>query len=146
MRGVLLFAVALFAFQAGRAWENAEFVIDLDVIPDVVVPTVDPAPVPSTGKRVLITAETSPDSQIDDQLVGVFKSAPLAEWLLSNGWDARFIDDDTTVVRGNEWFGKALGVIEHDKHWIVIANGDKGFSGPLPNTVEGVQELVGKYN
>lgn len=114
-------------------------------------PKPDPAPFPANGLHVLIAYETA---NINPRLANMIASGDLIKYLKGacakepgNGWSAyRIWDKD--VFTGNEaktWQDAMKKVTGKPVPYIVISNGVTGFEGPLPDSVEGIIELVKKY-
>ena len=113
---------------------------------DVPKPDVDNVPFPSEGLRVLIIEETGERATLPGGQQQILLSTHVRGWLKKNTVEKdgfRIWDDDYDAEDGeqdfiNDTWKQAYLVAKKDSDgvlpWLVAANGDKGFSGPLPGT------------
>lgn len=120
----------------------------VDPIPDVPKPPVvisDPAPFKADRLTVLIVEDSGERRNLPASQVGIFTSSKLRKGLVDAGADFRFWSITEDGEHDTAAFREAAKVPRESVPWIVIANGQRGFSGPLPKDAVGVLDLVGKY-
>lgn len=108
-------------------------------------PDVDPAPFPSTGLSVLIVEETADRRELPLSQLSVLTSVLLREKVTQLGGEIRVWDKDIEAEYEASKWREAMRKPRDSLPWIYIANGDKGFSGELPETLEKTIQLVEKY-
>ena len=112
--------------------------------PPVVVEP-DTSPFRSTGLTVLIVEDSTKRRDIPASQVSIFTSSKLDKHMDELGADFRVWNITEDGEHDKEVFRMAAKVPRASVPWIVIAHGKKGFSGPLPSTVDGVIALVDQY-
>jgi len=123
--------------------------------PPVPDPPKPPAPVPVKGLRVLVVQEDTTGAK----LLSIAQSRELNSQAMFDYAKAKFargldgtpefkkVDKDVNIANLNDvwkqffadWQKNANGSVP----WIVVSNGDTGFSGPLPET--GILDLIRRY-
>lgn len=136
--------VALAAsFMAGRVSTRVDLPDWINVVP-IVVPD-DPLPVPGEGRHLVVIYEYQDRPTMTAGQREIMDSVLIRKWLADAKWDVRYLDDDTEFTTESEWFKTALSVPRESLPWVVLSNGERGYSGPLPETVEEFKTLVGGY-
>lgn len=116
--------------------------------------TTDPSPIPDKGLRVLIVWETSSQPTMPDTQRNIlYATAPgsVRDWLVTkcvkvnDTPEFRIIDKDSTMERESKIWQSLFDVERKSYPWIIIANGTRGFSGPLPVTMDETLALLKKY-
>ena len=109
------------------------------------VPDVEPAPFPSSDLAVLVVEETEQRHQLPPSQLNVLTSGILRDYVEESGGEIRVWDQNVDSQYAPEKWREALRKPRDGLPWIYIANGDKGHSGPLPETVEETKYLISKY-
>lgn len=109
------------------------------------IPDVDPAPFPSTGLSVLIVEETEDRGKLPYKQLSVLTSTILRDRVNQLGGEFRVWDQNVDAQFEAEKWREALSKPRDSLPWIYIANGDKGFSGELPEALEDAIKLIEKY-
>src|SRR5690606_24080108 len=125
--------IAFFCFTAALLlwlWSRGDHVVP--------VPDVETLPLPDTGKHALVILESEERGSLSADRLSVLNSAPLRQELYRRGYQLRIWDDDIRVTREDEWFVAAMKLPRESLPWMVIADGNKGVSQPLPSSVEEV--------
>lgn len=99
-------------------------------------PTPDVDPTPGGPVRVLIVSETSTRG---------LRSIVLNDPKIRELQNLRIIDPNSPVDKLPAVWQEAMQLPRTTDQWIVVSNGRRGASQPLPNTVEEILQLVGKY-
>lgn len=141
----LILAAVLIVFAIGRSHVPTVDPNPVDPKPPVVVVEPDTSPFKSEGLTVLIVEDTSKRREIPASQISIFTSSKLDKRLSEFGADFRVWDVTEGGEQDKEVFRLAAKVPRVTVPWIVIAHGKKGFSGPLPSTVDGVIALVDQY-
>lgn len=111
-----------------------------DPTPD---PDVDDAPFPADGLTVLIVEETTERRNLSVGHRSVITSVAMREWFDEHDVVWRIYDKDTEGA--SEPFETALHLPRDSLPWILISNGETGFSGPLPDGVMATIRLIEQY-
>ncbi len=117
----------------------------VDPKPPVVVVEPDTAPFKSEQLSVLIVEDSASRRDLPSSQVNIFTSARLRKHFTDIGADVRFWTISEDGSQDTAVFQQAAKVPRDSVPWIAIAHGRKGFSGPLPTTVDGVIALVDQY-
>jgi len=112
-----------------------------DIPPPVVV---DP-PLPVTGLHVLIVEEMDDRRVLPASQVSIFTSTKLRDWFDANNVQWRMFDDDTDLSLTEQKWQDAMGRPRTATPWIVCSNGQTGYEGPLPKSVDELITLLEKY-
>jgi hypothetical protein len=109
-------------------------------------------PIEGKGLRVLMIEETQDRSKLPPDQTLIFTSGVIADYLNANcakekdGHPAWYIlDKDTDMSNAASVWKKAMKIPHDPTPWILISNGRKGVSRPLPKTVDETQKLIEKY-
>lgn len=114
-------------------------------------PPPSPAPIPLAGYRVLFVEETAERGKLTvGQFRAMFGKAS-RDWLDANtvkengqpGY--RIYDKDQPTAGDLKHWQDAMKRPRSAVPWIVISNGQSGFEGPLPGTIEEIDALLKKY-
>lgn len=126
-----------------RDWQQTQFVIEgpTPAPVDPVEPTTD-NPFSDSAKRVLIVYERDELTTLPESQTEVIYSTKLRNWLRANGFDFRVLDKDVVQVGEDAlvWCD-ALSKYK-DLPWLMVGNGDRGYSGALPETTAKTLELL----
>lgn len=139
----LLLALALFAPAYASGCLDP---LNPDDGGNVIVPNVT-----TDGLRVLIVRETRPNRNVPPSQLSIFTSTELRAYCnqkcaKTNGQpDFRVWDESTDATRDSKDMQALFKVERKSLPWIVVANRRKGFSGPLPKTVEETIALIRRY-
>lgn len=145
--------VRLFDPQAGIKTERAMVTIGQlpkpppvdpvdPVDPDPTDPD-NPPPIPAAGLHVLIVEETADRGKLPAEQAAIFTSQVLADELRKlcpDRW--RILDDDTPTSNLPDVWKSALALQRDRLPWLVVSNGNTGYSGPLPGSVDEVLQIV----
>jgi len=110
-----------------------------------IVDPIDPPPFPSADLSVLIVEESSQRAALPYKQLSVLTSLQIRDYVTESGGEIRVWDKDVDAEYEAEKWRDALSKPRDSLPWIYIANGDKGYSGPLPKDVDKTKELIGKY-
>lgn len=122
------------------------------VPPDPTPPT-PPAPIPVAGFRVLIVYETSKAPSLPEGQRSILYGKAIRDYLdrkCVTGQDGktrewRIWDQDVdTSLAGKVW-QDAMSRKRGSVPWLIVSNGQSGFEGPLPATVDDTLTLLKKY-
>lgn len=102
-------------------------------------------PIPVTSLHVLILEETENRNLLPSSQVLIFTSTKIRKWLGDNGAKWRIWDKDVDATREDKVWQDALKIERGDLPWVIVSDGAKGYSGPLPKTVDEMIELLEKY-
>ncbi len=138
-----LIAIVALAFAAVYSYAEYRGVNLVDV--PGVVNVDDKPPVPGDGFHVLIIEETEDRNQLTGEQSGTIFGAPFRTWMKNVGADFRVWDKDVNAARESEWFRKALDVTRQSTPWLIVSNGKRGFSGPLPTTEAGIKAKIQEF-
>jgi hypothetical protein len=127
--------------------------------PDPPDPPTPDAPFPAPGLTVLTIAELSETGSLPKSQRAILDSPRIMQWCRDNciqlsGMPAyRKCDDDYTdsqLANVPDVLSNAYKILLKDANgnlpWIGISDGKKGYSGPLPMTVDETITLLEKYN
>lgn len=112
---------------------------------------VNPPPIEAEGLRVLIVEETADRHKLPTSQLAVLTSAKLSEWLDDNcvkhdghpEW--RRWDKDTDISHERSLWQSAFEEERAELPWLYVSNGQTGYSGPLPQTLDETFEILEKY-
>lgn len=117
-------------------------------------PVVPPGPGPEPNPHidpitatasVLIVEETADRQNLPESQIEILRGVPFREWMDSHKVAYRIWDQNVNPEHETKGWQDALKASRKSLPWIYITNGSKGFSGPLPRTVDDTQALIGKY-
>jgi len=115
--------------------------VDVNVIPDV-------APITDMGNRCLIVYESADVAKMTATQQMIITGSRVRKYLdmacIKDGW--RIIDADTEFKGGDDviWV-EALRLPRDGGPWLICSTGKKGFSGPLPDDIDSVIDLLSTY-
>jgi len=115
--------------------------VNVVVIPDV-------APITDLGNRCLIVYDSADVAKMPAKQQVIITGSRLRKYLdmacIKDGW--RIIDADTEFTGGDDviWV-EALRLPRDGGPWLICSTGKKGFSGPLPDDIDGTIELLATY-
>ena len=118
------------------------------VVPDPPKPA---PPIAIPGFRVLFVVESSDLSKLPPEQVPIFTATPILSYLKSHciqidGFpEYRIWDQDTPTANVSKTWRDAMALPRSSLPWIIISNGDTGYSGPLPANVADTLNLLKKY-
>ena len=124
--------------------------------PDPIPEPTPAAPFPTTepGLHVLILYEGQPtdDEHMPPSQLSIFTSAKVRQWLEANTTAHRVWDDDFTLeqmAHAPPTFRDAYGLVLEQSRgvvpWIAISDGQTGFTGPLPESIDALIQLLEQY-
>lgn len=100
------------------------------------------APIPVDGLHVLIVEETGDRTPAMSTILNAndWQSlVPVGQW--------RVFDDDTDLSREQAKWRDAMQRPRTSLPWVIVSNHPKGgYEGPLPNSVEGLTQLVKQWS
>lgn len=103
-------------------------------------------PIDVDGLHVLILHETSDPERNSPGQWEVIHSAQqagrLRKWLEANTEDFGVYDWETNFDYGPQWLRDAKELHDGTVPWLLVADRDSGFVGPLPKGVDAVIELL----
>ena len=141
-RHLLLLVALSAAFVAGRSSTRVDWQLPL---PPIVVTL---PPVPGDGLHLMVIEETwerpgLPRGQQD--VIRALRAGQLADGFAVRVWDKDMTADDIAADPEREWFTAAMALERQSLPWIVVSNGKTGFSGPVPDGVEAMADLLRRY-
>ena len=113
--------------------------------PPVVVVDPDTSPFQADHLTVLVVEDSGRRRDLPASQVDIFTSSKIRKLIADNGGECRFWSVTEDGEFDSPAFRDAVEVPRESVPWIVIANGKRGFSGPLPMNVDGVIALVEKF-
>lgn len=113
---------------------------DPDVDPDP-----DPDPEPAGKLMVLIVEETDQRGTLPASQIPIFAAKEVRDFLKAAG-DLRILDEDQDIAGAEPWLQAAWKEPRAKLPWIVLSNGQAGYSGPLPASVADMMVLLRKYH
>lgn len=131
--------------------------VNVGAVPDPLPPDPkpvppSPAPFPVNGLAALIVYESSEISK-HPGLSDVMSGSKTNDYMAAKGIKGGFLklDKDSDVSGLDAWVKEAWKVPRPSLPWLVISNGEAGYSGPVPKDTQGVHlpsltvELLRKY-
>ena len=118
----------------------------INLVNVVVVP--DVAPITDLGNRCLIVYESADVAKMTAKQQVIITGSRLRKYLdvacVKDGW--RIIDADTQFTGGDDviWV-EAMRLPRDGGPWLICSTGKKGFSGPLPDDIDSVIDLLSTY-
>ena len=115
--------------------------VNVVVIPDV-------APITDLGNRCLIVYESADVAKMSAKQQVIITGSRVRKYLdmacIKDGW--RIIDADTQFTGGDDviWV-EAMRLPRDGGPWLICSTGKKGFSGPLPDDIDSVIDLLATY-
>jgi len=114
--------------------------VNVVVIPDV-------APITDLGNRVLIVYDSADVAKMTAKQQMIITGSRVRKYLdmacIKDGW--RIIDADTEFTGGDDVIWVEAMRLPRDGPWLICSTGKKGFSGPLPDDIDGTIELLATY-
>lgn len=95
------------------------------------------APFPTDKLSVLIVESTDDRDTLRSQL-NAMESTIWREYVKGKGGDARLLEPEAKLKNEAEWVAPALAVKRDSLPWLVISDGKRGYSGPLPADIDGL--------
>jgi hypothetical protein len=112
-----------------------------------------PAPIEGLGLRVLFLVESFDRSTLSPGHREILFGEKMAQYLNANcvksddgkqpEW--RVLDPETRFTNQDARFAKALARARSSHPWLIISNGETGYEGPLPDTVEETMLLIDSF-
>ena len=118
----------------------------INLVNVVVVP--DVAPITDLGNRCLIVYESADVAKMSAKQQVIITGSRVRKYLdmacIKDGW--RIIDADTQFTGGDDviWV-EAMRLPRDGGPWLICSTGKKGFSGPLPDDIDSVIDLLATY-
>ena len=118
----------------------------INLVNVVVVP--DVAPITDLGNRCLIVYESADVAKMSAKQQVIITGSRVRKYLdmacIKDGW--RIIDADTQFTGGDDviWV-EAMRLPRDGGPWLICSTGKKGFSGPLPDDIDSVIDLLSTY-
>lgn len=121
------------------------------VPPTPPTPPTPPNPIPGQGLHVLMVFDNNAKGSYTKGQLDTLDGADVRAYLQSHcekGPDGktaefRILDKDTDMSKESDFWKKAMTIQRGTLPWIIIGNGDKGFSGPIP--AGGAMDLIKQY-
>lgn len=123
------------------------------VPPTPPTPPPSPAPIPEAGFRALIVYESADLAKLPASQVAVLTSGEVRGYLndkCATGPDGktkewRVYDANADVSKESATWQKAMQIKRDSLPWLVISNGQAGYSGPLPATIADTLKLLKQW-
>ena len=118
----------------------------INLVNVVVVP--DVAPITDLGNRVLIVYESADVAKMTAKQQLIVTGSRVRKYLdmacIKNGW--RIVDADTQFTGGDDviWV-EAMRLPRDGGPWLICSTGKRGYSGPLPDDIDSVIDLLATY-
>lgn len=112
---------------------------------DIPPPPPDVVPIPVTGLHVLIIEEMDQRASLPASQVSIFTSTKLRDWFKANNVQWRQFDDDADLSQVDQKWKDAMARPRTSTPWVVASNGQSGYEGPLPASVDATIQLLEKY-
>ena len=115
--------------------------VNVVVIPDV-------APITDLGNRCLIVYESADVAKMTAKQQVIITGSRLRKYLditcVKDGW--RIIDANTEFTGGDDviWV-EAMRLPRDGGPWLICSTGKRGYSGPLPDDIDSVIDLLSTY-
>lgn len=151
------FRISAYAYDPERGQSRKRIDIELGPpkppeppAPDPPTPA-DELPIEGVGLRVLVVYESSELSRLPETQKQVLSSTIVREFLNSHcakdgdTYEYRFYDQNADMTFANDRWKKAMAKARKSVPWVAISNGRKGYSGPLPLSIEEMLALLKKY-
>lgn len=109
------------------------------------------APIKAPGFRILIVEESNERNKLPASQVAIFTSAAVTEYAnqkcvkVSGVPEFRVFDQHTPLTSESETWKEAMAVARTSLPWLICSDGRRGFSGPLPKTVDETLEILKRY-
>lgn len=100
------------------------------------------APFPTEKLSVLIVEETEDRDDLPPSQVSAIESVIWREYVKGKGGDARLIEPKSKLSNEEDWVAKALEVKRDSLPWLVVSDGKRGYSGPLPENLDGLLSKI----
>lgn len=116
-------------------------------------PEPGPTPIPTKGFRALIVYESSDLSSYPAKQVDILFNKTLREYLNQKcvkGEDGktpeyRIFDKDISPKNESKIWQDAMARARSGLPWLLVSNGESGWEGPLPGTLEETMAILKKY-
>lgn len=99
---------------------------------------VSSAPFPTDKLSVLIVEETEDRDDLPTSQVSAIESAVWRGYVLEKGGNVRVLEPEAKLSNEDPWVAPALAVKRDSVPWLVISDGKRGYSGPLPENLDGL--------
>lgn len=145
LRPILIAAVCVLACMLAEA-RGLPAGCDL---PSFVVPI--SAPIADAGFRILIVEESSQRRDLPASQAAIFSSAELSDYAkakcvsVDGVPEFRIYDPDVVLTNESDVWRKALAIERKSLPWLIVSDGRRGFSGPLPLTLDETMAIVKRY-
>ena len=105
-------------------------------------PKPNPPPFPTDALSVLIVEETAERGNLPAGQREILSSTPFREWCQRVGAELKIWDQDADLTNVAEKWTAAMSVPRQSVPWLIVADSDSGFSGPLPANVDATKEVI----
>lgn len=112
---------------------------------------VSTAPIKAPGFRILIVEESSQRHTLPASQVAIFTSAAITEYAnakcakIEGVPEFRVYDPDVPLTSESETWKEAMAVARTSLPWLICSDGKRGYSGPLPKTVDETLAILKRY-
>lgn len=96
------------------------------------------APFATDKLSVLIVEETSDRDDLPSAQVSAIESTVWREYVAGKGGEVRVLEPEAKLSNEEDWVSAALAVKRDSIPWLVVSNGKRGSSGPLPENLDGL--------
>ena len=101
-----------------------------------------PTPINVDRYTVVIIEETESRQNLPQEQLNAINSQVWKDYIDSQGGQWRVLDPHTDVSKDKEWVKKALGAPRESLPWLIFASPTRGYSGPLPQNLEELLEVI----
>lgn len=108
-------------------------------------PVVDEAPFPADRLSVLMVEDFNKRFDLPSSQIDLLNSMILRDRVRQMGGEIRSFDKDINAQHEAQKWRDGLAKPRDSLPWILIANGRRGYSGPLPKTVDEAIQLIERF-
>ena len=107
-----------------------------------VPPGPTPAPIPGPGLHALFVYESSTLTSLPAAQLAALYSKVVRDYMRSKSIDFRFYDADVSMDGETQLWKDAMKLKRDSLPWVIISDGTKGLSGPMPADIDGTLKLL----
>jgi len=102
------------------------------------------APIDVSKYTVVIIEETEQRSYIPQSQLNAIKSQVWRDYVKSQGGQWRVLDPHADISKEEKWVKDSFAVSRESLPWLIFASPEKGYSGPVPENLEELLEVITK--
>lgn len=118
---------------------------------DLPISILNPIPVKEKGLRILIVEEAQERRNLPPSQLAIFTAEELRTYAkehcarVNGAAEFRVFDKDTNLDAESDVWNTMMKVERKSLPWLCVTNGSRGYSGPLPTTLDETMTIIKKY-